>query len=55
MVKAGIVARRIIFNSRPRPVYEIEWSKIEDIISVPHTIKACIDKLLNTLRNGFAL
>ena len=41
MVKAGIVARRIIFNSRPRPVYEIEWSKIEDIISVPFVPREC--------------
>ena len=55
MARAGIVTRRVIFNSWLRPVYEKEWSKIEDIISVPHTIKACIDKLLNTLRNGFAL
>jgi len=51
MVKAGIVTRRIVFNSRPRPVYEITWDRVNDILLALRSIKSNIDQLLETLRD----
>jgi len=49
MVEAGIVVKKMVFISRPRPVYEIAWNKASDILLALKVMRTNIEKLIDLL------
>ena len=49
MVEAGIVVKKMVFNSCPRLVYEIAWNRASDILLALKVVGTNIEELINLL------
>ncbi len=52
MAREGLVVKRITFSGRPRPVYELDWRRVDELLEALHSIRARLDKLIGELEKA---